>query len=384
LGDTLFYQDRENEGIAAYQQALKLQKHPKIYQYYADKLRDYGKLDESVIAYKEAIKLDPKNADVYYGLGLTYSQQEKYPEAIANIRQAISIKPSYSLYQSLGEAFVAAEKFDDGIAAFRQAIALEPEYSWLYHSIAEVLIKQGKTKDAIAIYRQAIKIDQSYLTSYIGLANILEHPQAVAALTQYAKEDPKNDTPLQALGYIYSRKEDFVNAYKVFQQAIAIKPSAENYAFLGDNLVSQNKLEAATNAYRQAAKLEPEDYRYKAVAEVLIKQNKLNEAMSMCQKTIEIKTEYELYRTYETCAVVGFASYQKQGISSVMAMYTQFSPKIHPKNMSDLYVSFGTLIMDSEKPNTADAKLAFKEALKLNSRNKQALAKIEELETTNK
>lgn len=384
LGDTFFYQSRNDEGIAAYEQALKLQKSPKIYRDYGEKLRDSEKLDASVIAYKEAIKLEPKNDDAHYGLGLTYSQQEKYPEAIAAIRQAIAIKPSYSHYQSLGETFVAVEKFDEGIAAFRQAIALQPEYPWLYHSIAEVLIKQGKTKDAIATYRQAIKLDPTSYTSYTGLAEMLDYPQAVATLTQYAKEDPKNDIPLQALGYVFTQKEDFVSAFKVFQQAITIKPSAENYVLLGNNFVSQNKLEAAANAYRQAVKLEPEDYRYKALAEVLIQQNKFDEAMTMCQKTIEIKTEYEFYKTYETCATVGFANYQKQGMSSVMAMYTQLAKKIHPKNMSDLYVSFGSLIISSEKPNKADAKLAFKEALKLNPRNQQALAQIKELETTNK
>jgi tetratricopeptide (TPR) repeat protein len=384
LGDALFSQNKDDEGIAAYKQALKLQKNAIIYRDYGERLRDANKLDASVVAYQEAIKLEPKSDDAHSGLGLTYKQQEKYPEAIAQMRQSIAIKPSYDGYQTLGQTLVEAEKYDEGIAAFRQAIALQPEYGWLYNSIAETLIKQGKTKDAIATYRQAIKLDPTSYTSYTSLAEILEFPQAVATLTQYIKEDPKNDIPLQALGYVFTQKKDFANAFKVYQQAITIKPSAENYDLLGSNLLAQNKLEQAANAYRQAVKINPSDYRYVGLAEVLIKQNKFNEAMAMCQKTIEIKTEYDYFRSYETCAAVGFASYQKQGMSSVITMYTQLAKNIPVKNMADLYVSFGNRILNSEKPNKVDAKLAFKEALKLNSRNQAALAQIQDLEAETK
>jgi hypothetical protein len=71
-------------------------------------------------------------------------------------------------------------------------------------------------------------------------------------------------------------------------------------------------------------------------------------------------------------------------MSSVITMYTQLAKNIPVKNMADLYVSFGNRILNSEKPNRVDAKLAFKEALKFNSRNQAALAQIQDLETKTK
>jgi tetratricopeptide (TPR) repeat protein len=381
LGDTLFSQSRYDEGIAEYEQALKLQKNAKIYRDYGEKLRGANKLDASATAYKEALKLEPKNHDVHLGLGLTYKQQEKYTEAIAQLRQAVNIEPDYSTYESLGDTLVEAEKYDEAIAAFRQAIALEPQPTWLYNSIAEAYEKQGKTKDAIATYRQVIEIDPSNATPYIGLANLLEFPQAVITLNQYVKEYPKNDVPLQALGYIFEEKKQFTDAFKVYQQAILIKPSAENYTLLGANLVAQNRLEEAVNAYNQAIKIYPSDYRYTPLAEVFIKQNKFTEAMAMCQKSIEIKTGYEYFKSYGTCAVVGFANYQKQGMSSTITMYTQLGKKIKAKSMSDLYVTLGENILGSKKSKIPDAKLALQESLKLNPYNNRALEMMKELET---
>lgn len=385
LGDTLFSQSRYDEGIAEYEQALKLQKSSRIYRDYGDRLREANKLDASVVAYKEALKLEPKNHDAHLGLGMTYQQQQKYTEAIAELRVAISIEPDYSSYQTLGYALVEAEKYSEGIAAFRQAIALDPGSTWLYDSIAEAYSKQGKTKDAIATYREAIKIDPSYPTSYIGLANLLLFSQAVTTLNQYAKEDPKNDVPLQALGSIFEQKKQFADAFQVYQRAILINPSAENYALLGANLVSQNKLEAAVNAYRQAIKLDltPTDYRYTQLAEVLLKQNKFTEAMEMCQKSIAIKTKYEYFQSYGSCAVVGFTNYQKQGMSSTITMYRQFDQKITARNLSDLYFSLGESIMNSQKPKISDVKLALQESLKLNPHNNRALEMMKELDPAN-
>jgi tetratricopeptide (TPR) repeat protein len=385
LGDTLFSQNRYDEGIAEYEQALKLQKSARIYRDYGDKLREVNKLDASVIAYKEALKLKPKNHDAHLGLGLTYKQQQKYTEAIAELQIAISIEPDSFSYQTLGESLIESEKYDEGIAAFRQAIALEPGSTWLYDPIAEAYSKQGKTKEAIETYREAIKIDPSYVTPYINLANLLEFPQAVATLNQYIKEDPKNDVPLQALGSVLENKKQFADAFKVYQRAILINPSAQNYSILGTNLVAQNKLEASVNAYRQAIKLDssPDDYRYTQLAEVFIKQNKFTAAMEMCQKSIAIKTKYEYFQSYGSCAVVGFANYQKQGISNTITMYRQFDQKITARNLSDLYFSLGESIMNSEKPIISDVKLTLREALKLNPYNKRAVEMMQKLDTPN-
>lgn len=375
LGSMLFYQDKTTEGIAAFQQAIKIKASAKIYNEYADRLRDNDKLDEAIAAYQEAIKLDAKSDTPHFGLGLVYKQQEKYTEAIAAFRQAIKLKPNSSNYEALADTLADAKKFAEAIAAYRQAIKIEPSYVWLYNKVADAFGKQGKFNDAVATYRQSINLDSSNLFSYIGLADLVKFPQSIKTLTQYIKEDPKNDIPLQALGYVYKQNERLNEAATTYRQAIAIKASAENYSSLGEILLEQNKLNEANTVFRQAIALEASDYRYNELASVLVAQKKFNEALSICQKVIALK---ESYKTYETCSTVGIGIYMQQGLKSVMATYKQLSSQIAAKDMAEIYVNLGRHIKFSNGKQE-DAIATFQEALKLNPKQKEAMESVKEL-----
>jgi tetratricopeptide (TPR) repeat protein len=380
LGSVLFSQDKFDEGVAAYQQALKIKPSAKIYTNYGDGLRDKDKLVEAIGAYQEALKLDSKNLEALTGLGLVYNQQENYPEAIVEFRKVIALKPSANNYELLGDALAGMKKFDEAIAAYRQALKKDKNYTWLYIKVAETFYKQSKVNDAIATYRQAIDADSSNFSAYTGLAETVKFPRSVTILTEYVKQDPKNDVPFQALGYVFKENKKLNESVAAYRQAIKVKPSAENYSSLGEVLVEQNKLNEAVAVYHQAIQIDENDYHYGLLAEVLVKQNRLNDALRTCQNVIELKDVF--YRTYYACSIAGFGIYEKQGLKNVMTSYQQLATKIAPKDMAEAYVSLGYRITSSDNFNKQDAIAVFEEALKLNPNHKQAQEKIKELQET--
>lgn len=379
LGSILFYQDKIDEGIAAYQQAIKIKPSAKIYNDYSERLQSKDKLNEAIGAYKEALKLEPNNDSVHSSLGLIYLRQKKYTEAIAETRKSVAINPSSDNYESLGDALAEAGNFDEAITAYRQAIKIEPKNNISYNKIVETFKKQGKINDAIATYRQAINVDSSNLFTYINLAELVKFPKSITVLTQYAKKEPENDVPLQALGYIFKENKKLNESAAAYSKAISINPSTENYFSLAEVLAEQNNLNEAVAAYRKALK-DGGDDRHSQLAEVLVKQNKLNEALAVCQKVIDIK--YTLYKSYRTCSVTGFGIYQKQGLKKVMTIYQQLAAKIAPKDMADVYIKLGNRIRDSNNYKKEDAIFFFKEALKLNPDNSEAQESLKELQST--
>jgi tetratricopeptide (TPR) repeat protein len=383
LGSVLFSQDRIDEGTAAYKQAIKFKPSAKIYISYGESLRTADKQNEAIGAYKEALKLDSNSEVARIGLASVYIQQEKYTEAITEIRQAIAIKSSWDKYDLLGDTLSKAEKYDEARAAYRQAIKMEPTYSWLYVSIAETYKKQSKVNDAIAAYREAINSDSRNITAYTELAELITFPKSIAILAEYAKQEPRNDVPLQALGSVYRENQKLNESITAYRQAIKIKPSAENYASLGDVLQEQNKLEEAATAYRQVIQLEPQDYRYSALAEVLVKQKKVNEALTYCQTVINnYQKEDTYYKSHNTCSTAGFGIYQNQGIKNVISTYKQLAKKVVPKDMATIYVNLGYRIQNIDNFNKDDVISVLEEALKLDPKNKEAQENLKQLRET--
>jgi tetratricopeptide (TPR) repeat protein len=61
----------------------------------ASALDDAGKPDEAITEYKEAIRLDPKNASAHYNLAIVYLKKKDNTSAIAELRQAAKLSPDW-------------------------------------------------------------------------------------------------------------------------------------------------------------------------------------------------------------------------------------------------------------------------------------------------
>ena len=59
-------------------------------------LREQGKLDEAIEAYKKALSIQPNNANAYYNMGIALREQGKLDEAIEAYKKALSIQPDYA------------------------------------------------------------------------------------------------------------------------------------------------------------------------------------------------------------------------------------------------------------------------------------------------
>ena len=111
----------------------------------------------------QAIKRNGQNPLYFSNLGNALKDQGKLDEAIAAYRQAIGIKPDYAeAHSNLGNALKEQGKLDEAIAAYRQAIGIKPDYAEAHSNLGNALKNQGKLDEAIAAYRQAIGIKPDY------------------------------------------------------------------------------------------------------------------------------------------------------------------------------------------------------------------------------
>lgn len=91
--------------------------------------RGHGALDreeyvEAERLFREALRLDPTNADLHVDLGIALGRQWKLEEAIASYREALRLDPHLAAaHNNLGNVLLLRGQVADAIASYRQALA---------------------------------------------------------------------------------------------------------------------------------------------------------------------------------------------------------------------------------------------------------------------
>ena len=152
--------------------------------------------DEAAKLFKEALELDPKNAQAYYGLARVYAEDFN-PEAIAAADKALEINPKFYQAYEL-KARMALEDDDRKKAATEAdaALAIDPtaldaiaihatldlledkQSPWLakinnrakgYETIASLLVINRRYEDALVYYSKAVAADPELWTAHSQL-----------------------------------------------------------------------------------------------------------------------------------------------------------------------------------------------------------------------
>ncbi|XP_021199233.3 stress-induced-phosphoprotein 1 [Helicoverpa armigera] len=99
----------------------------------------WGKFDEAVKYYTEAIALDPQNHVLYSNRSAAYAKDENYAAALADADQTIALNPTWSKgYSRKGSALAYLGRHDEAIEAYEKGLELEPGNEQLASGLAEV------------------------------------------------------------------------------------------------------------------------------------------------------------------------------------------------------------------------------------------------------
>ena len=99
-----------------------------VYSYIGFCNGELGNYIKAIEAYKQAIHIDPNNANAYYNLSVTYAHFGLYKDAIEARKQAIRIDPNDAMnYYNLGEYYDHLGLYKDAIEAYKQAIRIDPD-----------------------------------------------------------------------------------------------------------------------------------------------------------------------------------------------------------------------------------------------------------------
>jgi len=132
---------------------------------------EFGTYTKAVEAFKQAIRIDPDDADAHYNLGVVYGKLGFHKDEIEAYKQAIRIDPNnahahYNSYYNLGIAYGQLGFYNDAVEAFKQAIRIDPDDADAHYNLGVTYILIGDRNSALNEYKILKELD-------IDLANKL-------------------------------------------------------------------------------------------------------------------------------------------------------------------------------------------------------------------
>src|SRR6185369_4084921 len=144
--------------------------------------RDARKFADAETAYKEVLKLKPRDARAAYGLGNVYSDQQRWDDAEAAYRNSVAWAPKDAdAHVALSVVLVQpslsgdnAKRLADAEAFARRSVQIDPQNAVGWDRLGVALQSRGLlNSETEHSYRRAIELDPQFAVAYAHLARML-------------------------------------------------------------------------------------------------------------------------------------------------------------------------------------------------------------------
>lgn len=221
----LYQQGKHDEALTKCKQSILLD--PNEYRAHVLLGYIYGvqqKLDLASGSFARAIKLEPKDKEVYLVKAQVDFFRNKQVEALAAAQKAVALDPRYAEAQLLIGALLKADpkRRTEAIAALRAAIDINPTLAAAYDDLGDILREAKQTKDAEAVYRQGMLADPKRMAGRFALGRMLvEQGRLEEARELWAGRASDEDRTMPSFITVLTRAENMKRA----KEAIVANPN---------------------------------------------------------------------------------------------------------------------------------------------------------------
>ncbi len=230
IGNCYLAQWKMKSASEAYAKAAEINPRHKGLWYlkaYADRSRNAR--EESIIAAKKAIELDPNYAQAYEIMGESLGMGNKDKKgAIEAFRTALKLKPDLvTASANLGMSLSVEGDKKGAEEVFRKAMDLDPQKMACRFSLGRILVEQGRLLEARQIWNERKSDEKDTFPLFITVLERAEKKKSAAEKLASLPDDPQ---ALLEIGLIEMDGEPWVvngrqkRAIEYFKKALAKKP----------------------------------------------------------------------------------------------------------------------------------------------------------------
>lgn len=195
----------------------------------ADAMRIYVDADKALT---HAHELAPNDAKVLYALAHVELDEQKMPQAEANLKAYLRMRPGdATAYYGLGRLLHMLDKEDEAKKALERSIALQPRQTESYYELGEIALDAHDDAEARAEYERTLAANPGHGGALTGMGVVAFRAKDYAKAEQYLRE---------AIRYA----PDYVKAHQFYAMALdrlGQREKAKEEFALAQSLASQQR-----------------------------------------------------------------------------------------------------------------------------------------------
>lgn len=199
-----------------------------------------GELDYAAAEFREAIRLEPGNADLHVALAAFYGKRHDANSALTEYREAVRIAPYDCAYRRLlADVLLRQNRQEDAIREWKDFLILSPRDQAASASLVNLYLTQRDRGSAINELRRSLKSSSEFFASENEFV-----------------EDRFRD--IDHLARLLVENRDFDAAGQQYTYLLHFRPDdALLHTRLGDLFFAQRLCDPASREYREAVRLQP-------------------------------------------------------------------------------------------------------------------------------
>jgi tetratricopeptide (TPR) repeat protein len=265
------------------------------------KLLEAKNYPAAVDALSKAAASDPQNFAIHFNLALAYSLDDKDPQAIAEYRKTLELKPGLEpaitnlgilllrnkdaaaaiplLRQShrlksadariatyLGDALLAQTQLPEAADAYTSALEADPKSAAAESGLGRVLLQQNQLQQAAEHLRKAVDLDASYKDVLLELGEAYERAgQAKDAVAIYS-QFPDNAAAQERAGELLLEAGDGAAAVPLLERAVQTSPTSANRLALATAHFKTKEYDKGLAVLDAAITADPRNYELRMAA----------------------------------------------------------------------------------------------------------------------
>jgi len=176
LGYALMMLGRNAEAVTVLDKAAQSGRDPEAGTAYAIALRQAGRVDDAVAAFRRTLKRDPSYPMAYFELGKTLAAASRIEDAIAVFSKGCAVAPAMAdMAARLGNCYLAAGDRKSARQCFERVLSLAPGHYAAAEALGIILMDDRDYAQAATLFRAMVTADPGNAVAQLGLANCQLH-----------------------------------------------------------------------------------------------------------------------------------------------------------------------------------------------------------------
>jgi tetratricopeptide (TPR) repeat protein len=228
----------------------------------ATHLEEQGKNREALAVWRRAAAIEPEDAKVQNGLGVSLYVEGETAQGFEHLRHSVRLNPRWlESHLVLGRFLLEQGRANEAVPELQTAIAIKPRFAPAQEALASALEVTGDWSGALGHWQTALAADSNRTSAMLGAAWLLATAPVAAVrngaeaeqlATEANAQNPAGDpNTLDVLAAAYAEEGDFTRASQLASHALDLA-SRHNETALASAIRSRLTLYAAKKPYRES------------------------------------------------------------------------------------------------------------------------------------